>query len=173
MRQFATVLLLALAAPVAAQQVSPPAGAVAPLAYMIGKWEGPAWIDMGPGGRHELTQREWVSTAAGGNVLTIVGQGTEKMADGSLRLAHDAYAVMYRDRDGKIAFRAFRGDGNWLDPELVMGEHGFVWSFTDPRGGRIRYTMTHTAQDEWNEVGEREAGGTWVKFYEMTLRRVP
>jgi hypothetical protein len=173
MSRLAALLILAVVAPLSAQQTAPPTGAVAPLAYMVGQWEGPAWIDLGPGGRHELRQREWVTTAAGGNVLTIVGQGTETLPDGTQRLAHDAFAVMYPDRDGNLAFRAFRGE-TWLDPQIVLGEQGFVWSFTDPRGGRIKYTMTHTAAGEWNEIGEREvAGGNWVKFFEMTLRRVP
>jgi hypothetical protein len=84
----------------------------------------------------------------------------------------DAFAVMYRDHEGKLAMRAYRGD-EYVDPEIVLTANGLIWSFTDPRAGRVRYTMTHTPADEWNEIGERSPDGTtWVKFFEMTLQRV-
>lgn len=161
-----------LAPQVAAQVASPPKGPVAPLAFMLGQWEGPAWMDMGPRGRREVRQHEWVRTTAGGSVIAVQGQGTATLPDGSEQLVFDAFAVMYRDHEGKLAMRAYRGD-EYVDPEIVLTANGLIWSFTDPRAGRVRYTMTHTPADEWNEIGERSPDGTtWVKFFEMTLQRV-
>jgi hypothetical protein len=165
-------LLLFLAAPLVAQQAAPPTGPVAQLSYLLGEWKGEAVIDMGPGGKHQATQQEWVRTAAGGTVITVIGQGVERQPDGSDRLIHDAFAVIYPDREGKPAIRAFRA-GNYIDPEFVLADKGFTWSYDDPRAGRIRYTVVLTPDGRWSEIGERSAdgGATWTRFYEMTLVR--
>ncbi len=160
-----------IALPAAAQVAAPPQGPLASLAFMVGEWEGPAWYDMGPRGRQDVRQHEWIGTAAGGWVITVQGQGTVTLPDGSEKLIFDAYAVIFRDHDGKVAMRAYRGE-EYVDPEFELTANGFIWNFTDPRAGKVRYTMTHTPADEWNEVGERLSDGSWVKFFEMTLQRV-
>lgn len=163
-----------LAFSLAAQQRQPPQGAVAPLGFLVGRWEGPATIDMGPrGGRREVRQREWVGTAAGGHVVTVVGQGREKQADGTDKLIFDAFAVIYQDREGRPALRAFLANGQWVDATFELKERGFVWGYSDPRAGQIRYTVTLTPEGRWNEVGERSGDGqAWSRFLEMTLERV-
>lgn len=163
----AAPLLLTL--PLASQVRPAPKGPVAPFSMLLGRWEGPATIDMGPRGKQTLTQREWVHTASGGTVIAVTGQGT----DSAGRVVFDAFAVIYPGRDGKPAIRAHRMDGQWVDPEVVLGENGFVWSFPDPRAGQVRYTFRLTPAGEWHEIGERSADGqTWVPFMEMTLKRV-
>lgn len=175
MQRCAVILSLALlAGPLAAQEALPPVGAVAPFAWMIGEWEGPATMDMGPrgGGRHELRQHEWVRTVASGTALSVTGQGIERRADGRDTLAFDAFAVIYPSREGGPGLRTFR-HGQYLDPTITLTPTGFIWSFTDPRAGTIRYTVTHTPDDEWHEIGEREVQpGRWVQFLEMRLRRL-
>ena len=111
-----------LAPPVAAQVAAPPKGPVAPLAFMLGQWEGPAWMDMGPRGRREVRQHEWVRTTAGGSVIAVQGQGTATLPDGSEQLVFDAFAVMYRDHEGKLAMRAYRGDGVCRSRDRADGE---------------------------------------------------
>jgi len=156
-----------------AQERQPPQGPLAPLSFMIGRWEGPATMDMGPRGRHQLRQREWVATAAGGTVLTVTGQGTERQPDGAEKVMFDAFAVLYRDREGKPALRAYLANGQWVDATLEVKEKGLVWGYSDPRAGQIRYTMTLTPEGRWNEIGERSGDGqTWMKFFEMTLEKL-
>jgi hypothetical protein len=163
-----------LAPPISAQVRAAPSGPVEKVGMLLGRWEGQAWIDMGPRGRQTLTQREYVTTAAGGSTIIVTGQGTMRLPDGTDQLVFDAFAVMYGDGAGGLAMRAFRKDGLWLDPTITPGERGLVWGFEDPRAGRIRYTMTMTPAGEWNEIGERspDNGGTWIKFFEMTLQRI-
>lgn len=163
-------LLALVAAPLAAQTTSPPTGPLAPLSFLVGEWKGEATMDMGPRGKHQAVQREWVRTAAGGAVITVIGQGVERQPDGTDRMIHDAFAVIYGDRDGKPAIRAFRA-GNYVDPEFSLAGTGFTWAYDDPRAGRIRYTMTLTPDGRWHEVGDRSAdgGATWSRFLEMTL----
>ena len=142
------------------------------LAFLVGEWEGPASIDMGPRGRQEATQREWVKRVAGGTVLTIEGRGTQRM-DGGEREVFSAFAVVYRGRDGGPALRAFRGDGVWVDAEIEIKENGLVWSYTDPRLGKIRYTVRLDEAGRWHEIGERyQEGQGWHQFFEMRLSKV-
>lgn len=168
-RTASLAVLLVIAAPLAGQARVAATGPVAPFSMLLGRWEGPATIDMGPRGKLTLTQREWVHTASGGTVIGVTGQGT----DSAGRVVFDAFAVIYPGRDGKPAIRAHRMDGQWVDPVVVLGEHGFTWSFPDPRAGQVRYTFRLTPAGEWHEIGERSADGqTWVPFMEMTLKRV-
>ncbi|MBL8979172.1 MAG: hypothetical protein JNM53_12205 [Gemmatimonadetes bacterium] len=166
---FTLALLSFLAAPLAGQTRAAATGPVAPFSMLLGRWEGPATIDMGPRGTLRLTQREWVHTASGGTVIAVTGQGT----DSAGRVVFDAFAVIYPGRDGKPAIRAHRMDGQWVDPVVVLGENGFTWSFPDPRAGQVRYTFRLTPAGEWHEIGERSTDGqAWVPFMEMTLRRI-
>ena len=153
------------------------AGSQRPLAdqfaFLVGEWEGPASIDMGPRGRQEATQREWVKQVAGGTVLTIEGRGSQRVEGGSEREVFSAFAVLYRGRDGGPALRAFRGDGVWVDAEIEIKDNGLVWSYTDPRLGKIRYTMRLDEAGRWHEIGERyQEGQGWKQFFEMRLSKV-
>ncbi len=165
---------LLFALPATGQVRAAPTGVVESVAMLLGRWEGEAWIDMGPRGRQTLTQREWVTTAAGGSTFVVTGQGTARLPDGTEQLMFDAFAVLYRDRSGGLAMRAFRRDGVWVDPTITARDRGLVWSFEDPRAGLIRYTMTLTPDGKWHEEGERspDGGATWIKFMEMTLSRL-
>jgi hypothetical protein len=92
---------------------------------------------------------------------------------------HHAFAVVSYDVDAKrFTMRAFKGEGRMVDPELKIGDRSIVWSFEDPRVGRMRYTMTLNergdARGEWFEIGESTRdGAAWTRFFEATLRKVP
>ncbi len=45
----------------------------------------------------------------------------------------------------------------------------FVWGMETPNG-KIRYTI-RVVDGQWKEIGEIERGGTWMPFFEMTLRK--
>jgi hypothetical protein len=171
MRSLAVLILLALPAPLAAQSTFTLKPPVDQLAWMVGEWEGPAWNQRGPV-RHNLRQTERVEIQSGGMTLAVRGRGFEKMADGSEKATFEAFAMIYRERDGSLAIRAFNMEGQYIDPTIVMKPDGLIWSFTHPQAGQVRYTTTHTAADEWNEIGESSRDGmTWTKFMEMTLKR--
>jgi hypothetical protein len=140
-----------------------------------GEWAGPAWIVMGPDGRHEVSQREWVRPVAGGTVITVQGVGNERLEDGTDKIVHDAFAVIHLDHDGVTPrMRAFTAAGRWMDMELTVRADGYDWSMEDPRAGTIRYEMRLDGDGRWIEKGfmTRDEGKTWSQFFEMNLRRV-
>jgi hypothetical protein len=170
MRTIALLCTVAFSAPLAAQEfaLKPP---VNQLAWMVGEWSGPATSRLGPE-THTLRQTERVEIQSGGMTIAVRGRGYEKMPDGSEKVTFEAFAMIFRERDGTLALRAFSMEGKYIDPEIVMKPDGMIWSFDDPRVGRIRYTTTHTAGDEWHEIGETSRDGTtWTRFMEMTLKR--
>ena len=171
MRSLAVLMLLAFPGSLAAQSTFTPQPPVDQLAWMVGDWEGPAWSRRGPE-QHTLRQTERVEIQSGGMTLAVRGRGFEKMADGSEKVTYEAFAVLYRNRDGTLGFRAFSMDGNYIDPVIELKGNVLVWSFTHPQAGQIRYTTTHTPADEWHEIGETSRDGTtWTRFMEMTLKR--
>jgi hypothetical protein len=139
------------------------------LDYLAGKWKGAGWIMMGPQRREEFNQTENVQSKLDGTILTIDGSGRSKPDD---RPVHNAFGVIYYDApSSEYKFMAFLADGRSVLADFKVTDNGFVWGFKAPYG-QIRYTMTHTAKDEWNEIGERSAdGSTWSKMFEMTLTR--
>lgn len=142
---------------------------------LAGFWEGEASMMMGPQGKQLVHQRETIEAVAGGTVFTIKGLGTQRAADGSLRTVHDAFAVVFLDRDHTTPrMRAFVAEGgNWIDPDFTLTANGYSWSMTDPRAGRIRYDMSFDAEGRWVEKGvmSRDDGKTWIPFFEMTLTK--
>lgn len=175
MRSFLLASLLA-AAPIALIAQTP--GTPAPLAFftrLVGEWEGESWIVMGPAGKQTAQQREVVEAVAGGTVFTIKGLGKSTQPDGSVRITHDAFALVYLDHDHltpRMRSHVAYG-GNWLDPDFTLTADGFKWSMTDARSGMIRYAMSFDAEGRWVEQGEmsRDEGKTWTPFFEMTLTK--
>jgi hypothetical protein len=166
----ATVATIA-AAPLAAQTAAP----LGIFPDLVGEWEGDAWIVMGPDGRHEVHQRETVRTAAGGTVIVVEGLGVERLADGTEKVVHDAYAIVHLDHDGTTPLmRAFTAAGRWMDMDLKLLPNGYDWSMVDPRAGTIRYEMRFDTEGRWVEKGfmSRDGGTTWMPFFEMVLSRV-
>ena len=167
------VVALALATPLAAQQVTP-VSKQGVLATLQGEWEGDAWYITGPGpqGKQVVHQQEWVSTGAGGTVVVVKGLGTQKMPDGTTVVKHDAFATIYTGRDGKLALRAFLANGQWMDMDIELVPDGYTWRMTHPQAGLMRYEM-RIVEGRWIEKGfnSRDEGKTWSQFMEMTLTR--
>jgi hypothetical protein len=161
-------------APAVAQSATP-----APLAFfskLVGEWRGDAWIMMGPAGRQVSQLHETIDAVAGGTVFTVKGIGSTRLPDGTTRKTHDAFAVVYLDRD-KVTplMRAHVAEGgNWVEPELTLTENSYRWQMQDPRAGLVRYELQIDASGRWVEKGYRsgDAGVTWMQFFEATLERV-
>ena len=171
MRALSVVLSLGLSTSLLAQESFPPKPPVDQLAWMVGEWEGPAMSRRGPE-VHHLRQTERVEVQSGGMTLAVRGRGYEELADGSEKVTFEAFAMIFRERDGRLALRAFSMEGQYIDPTIEMKPDGLIWGFADPRIGQVRYTTTHTPADEWHEIGEwSRDGATWTQFMEMTLKR--
>jgi hypothetical protein len=171
MRSLAVLLMLALPPSVAAQstfKLKPP---VDQLAWMIGEWEGPATYQRGPE-TISVRQTERVEIQSGGTAIAVRGRAFYHNPDGSEDVRFEAFAMLFKNRDGSLGFRAFNMEGQYIDPTITLTAPQLVWSFEDSRIGQIRYTTTHTPADEWHEVGEWSRDGTtWTRFMEMTLKR--
>lgn len=173
MRSLGVLLLLALPVSLAGQSTFTLKPPVDQLAWMIGEWEGPASYQRGPE-TLRVRQTERVEIQSGGMTIAVRGRGFFQNPDGSETVQFEAFAVLFRNRDGSLGFRAFSMEGQYIDPTLELTPQGLIWSFDDPRIGKIRYTVTHTLADEWHEIGEwSRDGSTWTQFMEMTLKRVP
>lgn len=146
------------------------------LEFLLGEWKGEGWIEMGPGGRKTFKQTETVQSKLNGVVTIIEGLGKSKLPDtGQEVVVHQALAVISYDSTAKkFQFRAFRGDGNYIDANMTVSDKSLIWGFRDPqRNVEIKYTIQFNDASQWVEVGEFSLDGkTWRKFFEMTLQRV-
>lgn len=139
------------------------------MQWMIGKWEGEAWYMQGQDKKVTLVQTENIQSQLDGLVFTIEGIGREKE-----KMVFHAFAVLSFDTSAKkYLMRAFTKEGNFIDAETRMEEKAFVWGFTNPQLGKVRYTISLTDPNIWYEVGEfsRDDGKTWFKFVELNLKR--
>ncbi|MBV9493577.1 MAG: hypothetical protein JOZ54_04985 [Acidobacteria bacterium] len=163
--RIASFLLLALLAfPSLAADDAP----MKKVAWLAGTWQGDGWIIGRGDEKSTFHQTEVVKLEAGDLVLVIDGTGKDDKG----KVVHDAFAVVDYDSAAKQyrwhSWRAGGGD-HQTAPEVSDGR--FVWGM-DVQGGKMRYTITKTAEGKWFEVGEfTRDGAQWSKFFEMTLTR--
>lgn len=169
----ATLALLTLAPSLAAQAPKPPDTAlqkaeIAKLSWMVGTWEGEAWIQRGPE-RTEVSQRESVSARLDGLALLVEGEGRSR-GDASKVLFRALGVITWDAYAGGARLSSWTGEGYGSVSPMTITPSGFTWELTTP-GGKVRYTATHAA-GVWTEIGEWSAdGATWSKFMEMNLRK--
>jgi hypothetical protein len=123
-----------------------------------------------PAGQRSVTQKETVVSKVNDAVLVIDGIGVDVETN---EIAHQAFAVLYYDKEAALyRIHAFRADGNSVLAEGNFNDKGqFVWGFTHPQAGPVRYTI-YSVDGKWVETGEANVGGTnWFKFLEMSLTR--
>jgi hypothetical protein len=158
-----------------AQHGAPPIEQMQKLAFLHGRWEGTGMMLRGPGTEQPARVVETVQPKLGGAILLIEGVGRIG-APGAAdeKVVHHALGVISFDTDAKqYRMRAYRADGRFVDPELVVEDKRIVWTFTDPRAGTVRYTITVNDNGQWHELGEmsRDGGKSFSQFFEMTLDR--
>jgi hypothetical protein len=76
-----------------------------------------------PAGAYDRDPAVGLGWRRAGGVAGAVGQGAEKVM-------FDAFAVIYRDREGKPALRAYLANGQWVDATLEVKEKGLVWGWS-------------------------------------------
>ena len=182
----ASLLSLAMS-PLSAQESRPSGGdpraammaeaqkAMAPFAWLVGEWKGPATIHLANGGTLAMTQRETVTSAAFSTAIMIQGRGT-MTANGSERLTWDAAGLFgYDVSTKKFTFTSASGSGQMQTFAVTPQGDGFTWGFTDVRGTEARYVITRTADGKWNEVGKTSSDGgkTWTTTIELLLTKAP
>ncbi|MBK7294706.1 MAG: hypothetical protein IPI84_13250 [Holophagaceae bacterium] len=139
------------------------------LAPMAGRWAGEGWVRMGPGEPERFKGTETVASQLGGHILVVEGK---HMAATDGRLVHHAYAVISHDAvAGTYRFRSHLANGRGGDYKGEWKDEAFVWSMEVPRLGTLRYTIRFQA-GVWDEIGEMQREGAWVKFFEMHMKRL-
>jgi hypothetical protein len=146
--------------------------ALAPLAALVGEWEGEAKVMAGPGQTITVRQYEYVTFGAGSTVLMIRGIGREPEPPGTGAVVFEAAATIWFDPDaGKLRMRAHRAEGISVEPEIDVRPDTVIWGFPVP-GGRIRYTIAYS-NTSWHEVGHFLREGTPpIPTVDMRLRKV-
>jgi hypothetical protein len=175
----ATLTLLGALSPCARAQAPPDVQKqrqeMRKLGFLVGRWEGEGWYQMGPDEREEFLQTEEVVWKLDSLVIQIDGLGVSKKPDGSAgEVAMKAFGVISYDMAGaRHRFMAYTSEGKVADAVATVGERSLSWSFGVPGGLTIRYTMTFDEEGLWRETGEFSRDRvTWTQFLDMTLRRV-
>lgn len=138
---------VAVSQPSGAPDINAQRDAMKKLAFLAGRWSGPASISRGPGEPLHLTQTENVEFKLDGLVLLIQGQSTG--SDGKPQFEALA-TIAYDDASHTYRFRAYNA-GRYLDTELTVQPNGFSWGF-DVGPAKIQNTMQLTAKGEWQET---------------------
>ena len=140
--------------------------AMARLAWMDGRWRGPA-VTRTAQGEHQVTQTERIGTALDGTIRVVEGKGFG--ADGSVGF-HAFGIVSFDPRTQAYTMRSY-AQGRAGDFPLRPTADGYVWEIAaGPM--TIRYTATLTS-GTWREIGERIAPGQPPQqFFEMNLTRI-
>jgi hypothetical protein len=165
------------AQPLQAQPFGPPREALREmekLRFLTGRWEGTGWVEHAPGQRQNIRSGEEVQFKLDGVVLLIEGIHHMRVPGQSsdMKIHHALATVTYDESAKDYRFRALKSDNQSVDARGQLARGAFVWGFTDPRMGQLRFTIRLTRDGRWEEIGERSADGkTWVQFFEMTLAK--
>lgn len=142
------------------------------LDFMIGRWQGTGWWQMGPR-RQSFRSEETITPRAGGMALELLGRHFKQDGDAET-IIHDAFAMVWWD-EASQSYRMKSALQNGLihEFELTLTADGYTWSHPLPDGrGRMRYVAT-IGPATWREAGEFSADGqAWKPAFEMNLKRV-
>jgi hypothetical protein len=138
------------------------------LAFLVGRWSGPATINRGPQPIH-VTQNEEVQYKLDGLVLLIEGSSRDEAG----KVVFSALAtITFDDTAGSYRFRAYN-EGHYLDTELSVPLNGFSWTYT-AGPAHIVNAMHLTDKGEWAETTEMTMGTNPARrSVEMLLHHQP
>jgi len=184
MSAFLLVVLTAALAqdqpPPAAEQRKPPTSAaevmekMKALEFLAGDWEGEGTYEFGPDQKRSFKIAETATPKLGGKAILIEGRGTATADGGKEVVIHEALAILTWDAvHDKYAWLPVTAREGYVEAHVEVSKNKIVWGFDDPRGPKIRFTITVNDKGEWSEVGESsvDSGKTWHKFMDMTLTR--
>ncbi|MFC2157042.1 hypothetical protein ACFLT9_04320 [Acidobacteriota bacterium] len=154
----------------AAPDTVPAIEAVKKVAFLEGSWTGEGWIQMGQGQKEEFDQIETVELKQDGAAILIEGIGHTK-GEKPKKIHHALAFISFDPLEKKLVFSSFVAGRQRLDVIPEVNENEFVWGFSPPNGGEIRYTIK-IEDGRWQEVGEYSRDGqSWFKFFEMHLKK--
>ena len=140
-------LLAPLAAPRATAQEATPTtsesaqrGAMQPLLWLVGDWEGEGWIQRGPAPRSTFTVHEHAQSALGERLIVVEGIG-RSAGDGADagQVVHHAFGVLSWDQErGDYRFSTYRADDTGVDARATVEDGVVTWGFETPNG-EVRY----------------------------------
>ena len=173
--------LVSLAVCPRAQTVGAPAPeaeltpALAPLAGLLGRWDGPATA-MTQSGPVELWQTEEVRAEIGGALIVVEGTGRQMGEDGTPgEVVFNAFGVFSVDaQTGTVWMDAFTQEGRHTRVAPDVLQDGFDWGIDVEAGPTMRYQMRFDDEGRWTETGRvsMDGGETWFDSFSMTLSRV-
>lgn len=137
---------------------------VSRLSFLEGNWKGSGWMITQDQKRYTFEQEENIQIKLGGTAILIEGRGTSEG-----KVIHNALAIITdSEGDGKYDFTSFLQNGRkgTFKAELI-GEKLFWYP-----AEQVRYIIEIKDDGQWFETGEYNAGGNWVKFFEMTLSKL-
>lgn len=135
---------------------------------MVGQWSGSGWIQRGKE-KENFTGTETVQRKLDGLALLVEGNFKDKNSV----VVHETLAVLSPNLKTKnYDFRTYLASGISGEHELKAVGNNWRWGFEIPTGV-IRYDIK-IENDVWFETGEisMDGGKTWMKFFEMSLKKV-
>lgn len=175
LRSILAITLVVTPAAAAAQILPDPAPELAHLHWLVGDWEGSGWMQGPDGRRSEFEGTERVEPRMDGRVIVVEGAFTADLGPNMGRVpVHQALGVFSHQRGKGVRFSTWTARGGAGEAHAAeVSEGRIVWGYDDPRQGRVRYTITHTSDGEWLEIGETlRDGAPPEQFFEMRLRRL-
>jgi len=171
MLTFVAASILALA-PLQQPQAGPSAAELAAmkkLHFLVGKWEGTGWMQMGPQ-RQEAKGSEHVQVKLQGKALLVEGLFAD-VANG--KVVHETMAVItYDEKASKYRFNTYLYNRPNAEYELSLKDNGVAWQMKVGEGSFVDFTMGIDKGD-WLEIGEvTMPGRPKMKFLEMRLKKV-
>ena len=145
--------------------------------WLVGKWEGEGWMMFGPEEKHTFSQTETVTSKLNGLLLAIEGLGIAGTSEeGGSKIIHNAFAVLSFDSENqRFVMRAHKAGGAFTEADAKVDDNGdFIWGFSHPYAGELRFTIKQNDKGQWYEIGEvsRDDGITWYQNFEMILNKV-
>ena len=140
--------------------------------WLVGKWKGEGWMMFGPEEKHTFSQTETVTSKLNGILLAIEGLGTDRESN----IIHNAFAVLSFDSaNQKFVMRAHKADGAFTEADAIVDDKGnFIWGFSHPYAGELRFTIKQNDKGQWYEIGEvsNDDGDSWFQNFELLLNKV-
>tara|TARA_B100001765_G_C19239604_1_gene221884 strand:- start:9 stop:548 length:540 start_codon:yes stop_codon:yes gene_type:complete len=140
--------------------------------WLVGKWKGEGWMMFGPEEKHTFSQTETVTSKLNGILLAIEGLGTDRESN----IIHNAFAVLSFDSaNQKFVMRAHKADGAFTEADAIVDDKGnFIWGFSHPYAGELRFTIKQNDKGQWYEIGEvsSDGGNSWFQNFELLLNKL-
>jgi hypothetical protein len=168
------IVLAAAQEPPARGDVTAQLEAMKKLDGFLGEWLGDGWFQMGAE-RVGIVQSVTVRRELQGQLLTMRDRVQRRTDPISPPGTASFGLVSYDDRAGRFLMRSyFRGQITDLDAEVPRAGI-LIGRTTRPDGRLARVTTDVSTSGVWREWSEdsSDGGKTWVKSYEIVMKRLP